>query len=82
MDKIPKDRQTERTLYDDLESRVWRFLNSLHLTIGLMITLACVSILGTVIDQGGSPDAYVREYGEGVYKLFAFLGITNMFILR
>jgi cytochrome c biogenesis protein len=34
------------------------------------LTLAVTSIIGTLIPQNESPEAYVRAYGEYFYRLF------------
>src|SRR5205814_6755993 len=40
------------------------FFSSLKLAILLMITLAILSTVGTVIQQGEQADVYIKEYGE------------------
>jgi len=46
------------------------FFSSLKLAILLMITLAILSTVGTVIQQGEQADVYIKEYGENAYWWF------------
>lgn len=58
---------------------LWKILASLKLTIVLLLTLAATSILGTLIPQNESPAAYVQAFGEFGYRLFALLGLFDMY---
>ncbi len=60
-------------------SRVWNFFTSVRLTVVLLLSLAVTSIVGTVIPQNQSPDAYFHEYGEFFYKIFSALNIFDMY---
>jgi cytochrome c biogenesis protein len=60
-------------------SKVWAFFSSLKLSISVLITLAVVSIFGTVIEQGQSPDTYLIGYGGGWGKLILFLSLDDMY---
>ena len=60
-------------------SRPLKIFTSLRLTIGLLITLALVSIIGTMVQQGRAPEEYIREYGDLIYSLFLWSGITDMY---
>src|SRR5438876_2393211 len=55
------------------------FFASLKLAILLMITLAILSTVGTVIQQGEQPQVYIKEYGENAYWWFTKLGITDIY---
>ena len=55
------------------------FFSSLKLAISLMITLAILSTVGTVIQQGEQADVYIKEYGENAYWWFTKLGITDIY---
>jgi cytochrome c biogenesis protein len=55
------------------------FFSSLKLAIFLMITLAILSTVGTVIQQGEQADVYIKEYGENAYWWFTKLGITDIY---
>lgn len=54
-------------------------LSSVTLAITLLIILAITSIFGTVILQQGNPEQYLMEYGAGLYKLFRFLALDDMY---
>jgi len=45
----------------------------------LFFCLAVTSIIGTIIEQQKDPDQYLREYGETTYKIFKFLGFTDVY---
>src|SRR5437867_6656337 len=44
-----------------------------------MITLAILSTVGTVIQQGEQPQVYIKEYGETAYWWLTKLGITDIY---
>lgn len=48
---------------------IWRFLASVKLTVVLLLALAITPVIGTLIPQNADPQAYVRAYGESVYRL-------------
>jgi cytochrome c biogenesis protein len=52
---------------------------SVTLAIFLLISLALTSIIGTIVLQKGRPEQYLMEYGAGVYKLFKFLALDDMY---
>ena len=52
---------------------------SVKLTIVLLLSLALTSIIGTVIPQNESPDAYLHAYGAFRYQLLSTLGILDMY---
>jgi len=58
---------------------LWDFFCSLKLTITSLILLAATSIIGTVIQQGRSPQEYLQVYSESTYRLFEMLGFFNMY---
>jgi cytochrome c biogenesis protein len=59
--------------------RIYDFFSSVKLAIILLLTLAVTSIIGTIIEQQQDPDKYLREYGETTYKIFKFLGFTDVY---
>lgn len=63
--------------------KVWKFFTSLRLTIFLLISIASVSIVGTVIEQNKTYDEYWRFFtfiGEGSRESFInFLSSIGMF---
>ena len=52
---------------------------SVKLTVVLLLSIAGTSILGTIVPQNEDPAAYLRAYGEFVYRLFDVLGIFDMY---
>ncbi len=52
---------------------------SVKLTVVLLLSLAGVSIIGTLIPQNKNPVDYAREYGEAVYNIFMILDVTDMY---
>jgi cytochrome c biogenesis protein len=45
----------------------------------VLLSLAVTSIIGTVIPQNENPAAYVREYGEFLYRFFSVLDVFDMY---
>jgi cytochrome c biogenesis protein len=60
-------------------NQLWKTFASVKLTIGLLLTLAATSIIGTLIPQNETPVAYVQAFGEFLYRLFALLGLFDMY---
>ncbi len=58
---------------------LWRFFASVKLTVAVLLTLAAISVIGTVIPQNESPAAYVDAYGEKLFTLFSFLDLFDMY---
>ncbi len=59
--------------------RIWDFFCSLKLTIFILLFLSISSIIGTVIQQNGAPEEYIREYGQANYELFQKLQFIDMY---
>jgi cytochrome c biogenesis protein len=60
-------------------NQLWKTFASVKLTIVLFLTLAATSIIGTLIPQNETPVAYVQAFGEFLYRLFALLGLFDMY---
>jgi cytochrome c biogenesis protein len=58
---------------------LWDFFCSLKLTIALLIILSITSIIGTVIQQGRTPEQYLQVYSERTYRLFEALNFFDMY---
>jgi cytochrome c biogenesis protein len=58
---------------------MWDFFCSLKLTIVTLILLAVTSIIGTVIQQGKTPQEYIQLYGEKAYRIFEKLDFFDMY---
>ena len=60
-------------------NQLWKTFASVKLTIFLLLTLAATSIIGTLVPQNEAPAAYVQAFGEFLYRLFALLGLFDMY---
>ncbi len=58
---------------------LWDFFCSLKLTMFLFITLAVISIIGTVIPQGSPPPEYLQTISPAKLKFYQSLGFFNMY---
>lgn len=58
---------------------LYKFFASITLTITLLLVLAATSVIGTLIPQNESPEAYFRAYGEIFYRIFSALKIFDMY---
>lgn len=58
---------------------IWDFFCSLKLTMFILITLAVLSIIGTVIPQGTPPPEYLQAINQNKLKLYQSLGFFDMY---
>jgi cytochrome c biogenesis protein len=58
---------------------LWRFFASLRLTVVVLLTLAVVSIIGTLIRQDLSPAENLRAFGPFFYQMMATLDLFDLF---
>lgn len=65
--------------YQVIGGKVWELFTSLKLILSLLLTLAMVSIIGTVIEQGRPVDVYIGEYGNRLTHLILLLGLNDMY---
>lgn len=61
------------------QSRLWKTLTSIRLTVFVLLILAAVAIIGTVIPQGKPPDLYLKLYGKGWGELLWAGGFTHVY---
>jgi cytochrome c biogenesis protein len=59
--------------------RIWEFFISVRLTIVVLIILSAVCVIGTLIPQNESTRLYLQLYSQSTYRLFASLGLLNLF---
>ncbi|HHP7236762.1 MAG TPA: cytochrome c biogenesis protein ResB [Desulfobacterales bacterium] len=59
--------------------QVWKFFTSIRLTVVLLLTLAITSIVGTLIPQNESPEAYRQAFGDLLYRFFQVLDLFDMY---
>ena len=60
-------------------SPVFKFFASVQLTLTVLLSLAATSVIGTLVPQNQSTDAYLHTYGRNVYRLFSVLDIFDMY---
>lgn len=63
----------------DFLNSIWDFFCSLKLTMFLLISLALISIIGTVIPQGIPPQEYIAQISPAKLKLYKALGFFDMY---
>jgi cytochrome c biogenesis protein len=63
----------------DVLQSLWDFFCSLKLTMFLLISLAIISIIGTIIPQGPPPQEYVALISPAKLKLYRSLGFFDMY---
>ena len=62
-----------------INNPLWKFFVSIKLTVVLLLSLAATSVIGTVIPQNESPEAYFHTFGSFWYRLFDLLDIFDMY---
>ena len=60
-------------------SKIWNFFSSVRLTIVLLLSLAATSIIGTLIPQNESPQAYLQAFGASLYRFFDLFGFFDLY---
>ena len=63
----------------DFLKSLWDFFCSLKLTMTLLISLAVISIIGTIIPQGIPPEEYLAQISLNKIKLYKALGFFDMY---
>jgi len=63
----------------DFLHSLWDFFCSLKLTMFLLISLAVISIIGTVIPQGIPPQEYLAQISMAKINLYKALGFFDMY---
>jgi len=63
----------------DFLHSLWDFFCSLKLTMFLLISLAVISIIGTIIPQGTLPQQYLAQISPAKIKLYKALGFFDMY---
>lgn len=58
---------------------LWKFFASVKLSVVVLLSLAVLSIFGTLIPQNASPAEYFRAFGPFLYQLLATLDIFDMY---
>lgn len=63
----------------DFLQSLWDFFCSLKLTMFLLISLAGISIIGTIVPQGTPPPEYLATISQVKFKLYQVLGFFDMY---
>ncbi len=58
---------------------LWKFFASVKLTVVVLLSLAVLSIFGTLIPQNASSAEYFRAFGPFFYQLLATLDVFDMY---
>jgi cytochrome c biogenesis protein len=58
---------------------LWTFFASVKLTVVVLLSLAALSIIGTLIPQNESPAEYFQAFGPFLYQVFFTLDIFDMY---
>ena len=58
---------------------LWKFFISIKLTVVVLLSLAALSIVGTLIPQNLNPLEYRQVFDPFVYRLFVTLDIFDMY---
>ena len=60
-------------------NRVWQFFASVRLSVTTLLLLAVTSIIGTIIPQNQSLDAYRHKFGDAAFTVLSGLNIFDMY---
>ena len=63
----------------DALHRLWDIFCSLRLTLSLLISLAAISIIGTIIPQGTPPPEYLAKTPAATITIYRSLGFFDMY---
>lgn len=58
---------------------LWKFFASVKLTVVVLLSLALLSIIGTLIPQNQGPVEYFKTFGPFIYQVLATLDIFDMY---
>ena len=75
--KEPKEKTTQKE--EGFVDILFNLFRSVKLTIGLLILLAIVSIIGTFIKQNAASAEYIQRYGIDLYNVLDFFNLFDMY---
>jgi cytochrome c biogenesis protein len=75
--KEPKEMITQKE--EGFLDILLNLFRSLKLTIGLLILLAILSIIGTIINQKAPSAEYIQRYGVDLYNVLNFFNLFDMY---
>ena len=67
------------TKQPDFLHSLWDFFCSLKLTMFLLISLAVISVIGTIVPQGTPPPEYLATISQAKNQLYQALGFFDMY---
>jgi cytochrome c biogenesis protein len=73
----PKEKITQKE--EGFLDILLNLFRSLKLTIGLLILLAVLSIIGTIIKQNAPSSEYIQRYGVDLYNVLNFFNLFDMY---
>jgi len=73
----PKEKITQKE--EGFLDILFNLFRSLKLTIGLLILLAVLSIIGTIIKQNAPSSEYIQRYGADLYNVLNFFSLFDMY---
>jgi cytochrome c biogenesis protein len=76
---LAKESKSRRPIYVRVPSGIWKFFASLKLTIFVLISVAAISVVGTVVEQNQPLETYLMAYGEGWAKFIVYANLNNMY---
>ncbi|HET58037.1 MAG TPA: hypothetical protein ENN35_06300, partial [Deltaproteobacteria bacterium] len=62
-----------------MRKKLYTFLSSVRLTIFLFFAIAATSIIGTLVQQGVSPERYEAVFGEKLLPVLTFFDVFDMY---
>jgi cytochrome c biogenesis protein len=71
--------QKKPEIRSGFSENLWKFLASVKLSAVILLSLAALSIIGTLIPQNQSPADYLRAFGPFLYQMMAILGLFDMY---
>jgi cytochrome c biogenesis protein len=75
--KEPKEKMSQKE--EGFLDILFNLFRSVKLTIGLLILLAVVSIIGTIIKQNAPSAEYIERYGVDLYNVLNFFNLFDMY---
>lgn len=63
----------------NITNNIWDFFVSIRLTVVILLSLAATSVIGTLIPQNESHQAYIKAYGEPLFKILHTFDIFDMY---
>ncbi|MBU0995874.1 MAG: cytochrome c biogenesis protein ResB [Proteobacteria bacterium] len=72
----------EKPASNSILTPIWNFFASVKLSVITLLLLAITSIIGTILPQNESPEAYYHSLGETLFNVFSTLDLFDMYHSR